>query len=159
MTDVTGSTTDRAFDRNTGQSIGYLLRDVSRRILRRHTERLEAEHGITLPQCFVLRELWQREGLTQRELANRVGVLEPAMVATIDSLVALELIERERSSSDRRKIHIRLTERGRALEDPALAISADVLEAALAGSTREEIETVRAVLARVKQNYEDEAAT
>ena len=73
------------FDADTGNSIGYLLRDNARHILADLTTRLEP-HGITLPQYFVLRELWEEEGLTQREIAGRVGVLEPTMVTTLDAL-------------------------------------------------------------------------
>ena len=101
----------RGFDADTRKSIGYLLRDTSRRILNGLTALLEP-HGITLPQYFVLRELWQEEGLTQREVANRVGVLEPTMVTTLDALARLGMIVRVRSTTDRRKTHVQLTPPG-----------------------------------------------
>jgi DNA-binding MarR family transcriptional regulator len=141
----------RGFDANTHNSIGYLLRDTARRILSDLTTRLEP-HGITLPQYYVLRELWEEEGLTQREIANRVGVLEPTMVATLDALERSGLIERVRSTTDRRKTHVRLTTAGRTMRDTLHGYAADVLEAALNGISDEEITVLRRTLQRIKGN-------
>src|ERR1700761_146431 len=139
------------FDADTGNSIGYLLRDNARHILADLTTRLEP-HGITLPQYFVLRELWEEEGLTQREIAGRVGVLEPTMVTTLDALERRGLILRVRSTTDRRKTHVQLTDEGRTMRDTLHGYSADVLERALAGMSADEIETLRRLLQRVKGN-------
>jgi DNA-binding MarR family transcriptional regulator len=143
--------TGRGFDADTHHSIGYLLRDTARRILSDLTTRLEP-HGITLPQYYVLRELWQEEGLTQREIANRVGVLEPTMVATLDALERLGLIERVRSTTDRRKTHVRLTPAGRTTRDTFHGYAADVLEHALTDISDDEIAVLRRTLQRIKGN-------
>ena len=143
----------RGFDADTHNSIGYLLRDTARRILNDLTTLLEP-HGISLPQYFVLRELWQEEGLMQRELANRVGVLEPTMVSTLD-MAALErqgLIERVRSTVDRRKTHVRLTPEGRKMRDTLQGYAARVLDRAVAGVSDEEIAVLRELLQRIKGN-------
>jgi DNA-binding MarR family transcriptional regulator len=142
----------RGFDANTDNSIGYLLRDTARRILDDLTTRLEP-HGITLPQYFVLRELWQEEGLMQRELANRVGVLEPTMVTTLDALERLNLIVRVRSTTDRRKTHVQLTPEGRTMRNTLQGYASDVLEHALQGISNEDIAVLRSILQRVKGNF------
>ena len=139
------------FDADTDKSIGYLLRDSARRILNNLTARLEP-HGITLPQYFVLRELWQEEGLTQREVANRVGVLEPTMVTTLDALERLGLIVRVRSTTDRRKTHVQLTPEGRTMRDTLHGYASDVLERALSGISDDEIATLRRLLQQIKGN-------
>ena len=143
----------RGFDPNPQQSVGYLLRDASRLVLRDTATMLEP-YGVTVPQYFVLRELWQEPGATQRELAQRVGVAEPAMVATLDALETLGLVVRERSTRDRRKTHVTLTERGSALRATLLGHASDVLERALAGLSDTEIVLVRHVLQRMKANLE-----
>jgi DNA-binding MarR family transcriptional regulator len=141
----------RGFHPNPQHSVGYLLRDTSRAVLR-DTAALLEPHGITLPQYFVLRELWQEPGTTQRELAQRVGVAEPAMVATLDALEGLGLVARERSTRDRRKTQVALTERGTAFRATFLGYAQDVLERALDGVTDDEIATMRRVLHRMKDN-------
>jgi DNA-binding MarR family transcriptional regulator len=143
----------RGFDADTGKSIGYLLRDSSRRILNGLSAELET-HGITLPQYFVLRELWREEGLTQRELANRVGVLEPTMVATLDALERQGVIARVRSTTDRRKTNVQLSPAGRTLRATLHGYAAAVLERALAGVTDDEIATLRRLLQRIKANLD-----
>jgi DNA-binding MarR family transcriptional regulator len=143
--------TGRGFDADTDKSIGYLLRDTARRILNDLTARLET-HDITLPQYFVLRELWQEEGLTQREVANRVGVLEPTMVTTLDALERRGVIARVRSTTDRRKTHVQLTPEGRTLRDTLHGYSADVLDRALTGISVDDVATLRRLLQQVKGN-------
>jgi DNA-binding MarR family transcriptional regulator len=143
----------RGFDADTANSIGYLLRDNARRILSDLAGLLEP-HGLTMPQYFVLRELWRDNGLTQRELANRVGVLEPTMVTTIDALERLELIVRVRSTSDRRKMHIGLTPSGAALRDTLHGYASAVLDRALDGFSDDDIALFRMTLHRVKANLD-----
>jgi DNA-binding MarR family transcriptional regulator len=152
------STRSGGFSVDTNRSLGYLLRDTSRRILRQTTEQLEPL-GITLAQYFALRELWQTDGCTQRELANAVGILEPTMVATIDGLERLGLVERSRSREDRRKTHVLLTERGNALRTDAHAVAAHILDGALSGIPENEIALVRDVLQRMKANLDTDPSS
>jgi DNA-binding MarR family transcriptional regulator len=144
-------TRTRGFAEDTDESIGYLLRDVSRRILNAMASELEA-HELSLPRYFVLRELFQNDGLTQREIAQRVNVLEPTIVATIDALEAAGWVERERSATDRRKTHVKLTDAGRALRPTLLGYAAGVLDRALVDLDDAEIETLRTTLQRIKSN-------
>jgi len=141
----------RGFADDTNESIGYLLRDTSRRILGAMTKELEG-HGLSLPQYFVMRELYQEEGLTQRELSSRVGVLEPTIVATLDGLEKLGFVARVRSTTDRRKVGVMLTAAGEALRDTLLGYAASVLDRALVGVSVADIATVRAALQRIKEN-------
>ena len=141
----------RGFADDTNESIGYLLRDASRRILGAMQRQLDP-YGLSMPQYFVLRELYENEGLTQRELANRVGVLEPTIVATLDALEQSGLVARVRSTTDRRKIGVMLTPAGEGLRDTLLGHAATVLDRALAGVSAEEIAGLRATLQRIKAN-------
>jgi DNA-binding MarR family transcriptional regulator len=141
----------RGFAEDTNESIGYLLRDTSRRILGGMSAQLEA-HELTLPQYFLLRELYAEEGLTQRDLSSRVGVLEPTIVATIDALEKRGLVVRERSTTDRRKVRVILTPAARDARATLLGYAASVLDEALAGLADAEIVALRAMLQRIKAN-------
>jgi DNA-binding MarR family transcriptional regulator len=143
----------RGFADDTSESIGYLLRDTSRRILTTMATELEA-HDLTLPQYFLLRELYAEEGLTQRELSSRVGVLEPTIVSTIDALEQRGLVVRERSSTDRRKVRVMLTAAGHDLRDTLLSHAATVLDRALEGLDDAAITALRATLRHIKMNFE-----
>jgi DNA-binding MarR family transcriptional regulator len=142
-----------AFDADPSRSIGYLIRDSSRLILAK-LQVLIASHDVTLSQYFVLRELWQREGLTQRELSDRIAIQEQSTVATIDAMEKRDLVVRVRSTQDRRKIHIHLTERGRGLRKPLLGYAARVINGATADFSSDDLEALRAALRKLKANLE-----
>ena len=142
-----------AFDVDPSRSIGYLIRDSSRLILAK-LQALLAPHDVTLSQYFVLRELWRREGLTQRELSDRIAIQEQSTVATIDAMEKRDLVVRVRSTRDRRKIHIHLTDRSRALREPLLGYAAQVINTATADFPSEDLEALRTSLQKLKSNLE-----
>lgn len=148
----------RGYNDDPRNSLGHLLRDTSRLVQRELAARLE-RHRLSLPQYYVLRELWSEEGLSQRELAARVGVLDPAMVATIDALAEAGLVVRERSSSDRRKTNVLLTPAGRRARDELTHHAAETIESALAGIDDATVACVRVALQRMKANLGGESAT
>lgn len=142
-----------AFDSEPANSIGYLIRDSSRMILSRLQALLEP-HNVTLGQYFVLRELWQNEGVTQRELCARIGIGEQSAVATIDAMEARDLVVRTRSRQDRRKIQLYLTDRSRGLRDELLGYAAQVINAATADFAPGEIATLRGLLRKLNDRLE-----
>lgn len=63
--------------------------------------------------------LWEQEGLTQAELAERCQTAGYTTTRVLDALEALGLVERRKHPTSRRAYQIFLTEKGRALEIPA----------------------------------------
>jgi DNA-binding MarR family transcriptional regulator len=93
-----------------------MLRAI-RRILRRvalHSRGMSRDLGLTLPQVLVLRAIGESGGApTARDVAARVQ-LSPATVSGIlDRVERLGLLARARSTTDRRRVLLTLTERGR----------------------------------------------
>jgi MarR family transcriptional regulator, transcriptional regulator for hemolysin len=74
-------------------------------------------------------------------------------VATLDALERLGLIERVRSTTDRRKTHVQLTPAGRTMRDTLHGYAADVLERALTGISDDEIAVLRRTLQQIKGNF------
>ena len=72
-------------------------------------------YGITRGQWRFLRELWHEDGLTQTELAARVGRREPTAGTAVRVLLRRGLIRIERQDHDRRKTRVYLTRKGRDL--------------------------------------------
>lgn len=70
-------------------------------------------------------------GLSARQLADALAVTPPNITMWIDKLERRGLIERERSTTDRRAQHIRATESGAALAQQALVQVVDGERAAL----------------------------
>ena len=73
------------------------------------------ELGITPPEAGVMRILGRQVGMNQRELAEKLGVVQSRVVALVDSLESAGLIIRERSAIDRRNQVLQVTASGRDL--------------------------------------------
>ena len=78
------------------------------RELRKETEQL----GVTARQATLLWLVKRSPGLSLAELAAEEGISPPALSGHVDRLERAGLIERVRSSEDRRRVGLRLTEDG-----------------------------------------------
>jgi DNA-binding MarR family transcriptional regulator len=134
-----------AFD----ETLGFQVRDLHRAIMRMLSQRL-SEHGMHVAGWYFLRVLWQQDGLTQRELAARVGTVEPTAVTALRALEQQGYIRRERNASDRRKSQVFLTDAGRALRETLLPISNEVNEAAAAALAPAERQILMGLLRRAR---------
>jgi len=95
----------------TTDTIAADLRPVLLRLareLRKETEQL----GITARQATLLWLVKRRPGLSLAELAAEEGISPPALSGHVDRLERAGLIERVRSSEDRRRVGLRLTDEG-----------------------------------------------
>src|ERR1700744_5981707 len=102
-------------------SSGYLVRDASRGF-QRLLERRIAAYGVTRGQWYFLRVLWITDGLSQRELSARVGMMEPTTVIAPRSIERDGLIRRIRSEADRRRVEVWLTPKAKRLRGELLAV-------------------------------------
>ena len=78
------------------------------RELRKETEQL----GVTARQTTLLWLVKRSPGLSLAELAAEEGISPPALSGHVDRLEAAGLIERVRSTQDRRRVGLRLTDEG-----------------------------------------------
>jgi DNA-binding MarR family transcriptional regulator len=142
---------DVEFDSET--SVGYLLRDTYRAFTKVLQSRIAAQ-GVTLGQWYFLRVLWDEDGLTQRELSQRVGMMEPTTVTALNGMEKRGYVKRVRNTDDKRKVNIYLTDRGRALRNTLLPHAIDVNIRAVAGVSPDDVETLRRTLNAMKFNLE-----
>jgi DNA-binding MarR family transcriptional regulator len=120
---------------------------------------LLAPHGIPIGMWYFLRALWEEDGLTQRELSERVGAMAPTTVEQLRKMEQSGLIERVRSVEDRRRIHVSLTAKGKALRSELLPYAAAVNDAALVGLSNMEVSYLRLMLDRIRTNLATRQAT
>ena len=137
-------------------SLGYLLRDTYRAFTKVLQSRISA-HGVTIGQWYFLRVLWEEDGLTQRELSQRVGMMEPTTVTALNGMEKRGYVKRVRNATDRRKVNIFLTEKGRALRSRLLPHAADVNRIAAKSVSAQDIELIRSVLNTMKDNLDRES--
>jgi len=140
-----------------GAAFGSLLRDAQRAFTRALQARI-APHGVSMGQWFFLRALWSQDGLTQRELSQRVGMMEPTTVTALNGMERRGLVVRVRNAEDRRKINVFLTDRGRELEGVLLPCADDLMKVALAGIPGGQLDVAGRTLLRIIENLDDEGA-
>lgn len=133
------------------QSFGQVARLTFRAFARSLEQRI-VNHGVTIGQWRFLRELWREDGITQRELSERLSMREPSTVAAVRSLETAGLVRRVRDDCDRRKIRIHLTAQARRLREPLLRHVRDVNAVATAGIPKKDLETTRKVLLTLMDN-------
>ena len=81
--------------------------------------------------------------------------VDPAAITRLfDRLEAKGLVRRERSTSDRRVVHLVLTEAGREVAEKVPPVLVDVFNAHLAGFRPEEFELLMSLLQRMLANGE-----
>ena len=135
------------------ESAGYLVRDAHRAFQRLLEKRIAA-HGISRGQWYFLRVLWTQDGLSQRELSARVGMMEPTTVIALRSMEKAGLIRRSRSSDDKRVTNVRITAKAKRMRAEMLTLARGINEEACQGVSREEFDAFRRAIARMTVNLD-----
>jgi DNA-binding MarR family transcriptional regulator len=115
-----------------------------------------AREGVTIGMWFALRMLWDEDGMTQRELCERVGINAPTMVMALNSMGRAGLVKRVQNRTDRRKINVFLTARGRNLKRKLWPMAAEVLAVGLSGLTSDQVRSLNKMLMQIRLNLEND---
>jgi DNA-binding MarR family transcriptional regulator len=100
--------------------------------------------NVSFPQFFLMAYLSSEEYLTMSDIAKKMGHSTAAATGLVDRLEKLEYVERIHAAEDRRKIMVRITQKGVELVSRMRReISAD-LATMLANMDQEEADTVEA---------------
>ncbi|CTQ33831.1 MarR family winged helix-turn-helix transcriptional regulator [Jannaschia rubra] len=126
-------------------SAGYLINHLARVFARGLTTRIKPL-GLTTGTFPTLLELWETDGLTQKDLVTRLDIEQATMANTLSRMERDGMILRRRDPADGRSQRVFLTERARALREPAIAAAQAENEAALAGLTLEERDQLVALM-------------
>ena len=115
------------------------------RIIDRHME----PYGITAAQFKVLIIMAQYDVDTPAELCRHLSLDSGSMTRMLDRLEQKELIVRTRSETDRRQVHLALTEQGRTLADLLPQIGADAMNDTFAALDADEVQALQRILTKV----------
>ena len=137
--------------------LAHLVKDATRALVRALQMRL-AEHGVSFGHWSFLRVLWERDGLTQRELSLEAGVMEPTTFAALGAMEQRGYISRRQVPDNRKNVYVFLTAKGRALKEKLVPLAEDVNRVAVAGVDAEDVARTREVLIAIIANLaRDEA--
>ncbi|HEX7005765.1 MAG TPA: MarR family transcriptional regulator [Alphaproteobacteria bacterium] len=133
--------------------MGFLAKEAARAFVRTLAPRI-ARYGVSPGQWNVLRILWEQDGLSQRDISRRLGIMDPSTASTLASLARDGLIVRRKHPTDGRQTLVFLSAPGRALRDRVIHCARDVNALAAAGIDAEEIALCRRVLVRMIENLQ-----
>ncbi|MCV2885145.1 MarR family winged helix-turn-helix transcriptional regulator [Aestuariibacter sp. AA17] len=87
-----------------------------RRVIRAidlYSKKLSKETGLTSPQLIVLQEIAAQDGIMVKQVAENINLSSATVTSILDRLETKNLVSRLRSSVDKRKVGIHLTEQGK----------------------------------------------
>jgi MarR family transcriptional regulator for hemolysin len=128
-----------------------LIKKASRLLIKRANELLKP-YGLTDAYTYFLMALYQQDGLTQSELYKQIGIEQPTAVRTLDRMERDGLIKRTPSTTDRRAIEIRLTEKGRNCQQIIEQCAEELNQFALSGFKEDEKHTIKQLLKSLNDN-------
>ena len=138
--------------------LAHLVKDATRALVRALQMRL-AEHAVSFGHWTFLRILWEGDGLTQRELSEQAGVMEPTTYSALKAMERLGYIRRKQLGGNRKKIYVLLTPKGRRLRERLVPLAEDVNRIAVRSVRPADIAITRSVLLAVIANLAREELT
>lgn len=120
--------------------------------LRKAFDRRASALGVTRAQWKVLFRLTRYPGLRQVELADMLDVEPITLCRIVDRLEEAELVERQRDPEDRRAWRLQVTDKAKPLVERLKSLGSELVDEAFADIDRSELDQVRGVLARVREN-------
>ncbi len=138
---------------DTSQQLAVELFQIARRWRTLLDERLKPA-GLTKASWVVLFWLSRSpEGVTQTELAEKVGIETSTLTRQLDGMEAQGLVERRSLPGDRRAKRVTITERARPLVDQMAGITADVRTELFDGVPHDEIESAVSFLRKLNARF------
>ena len=121
---------NKIIEENCNQRILYALRRIIRAV-DIYSRKINRLTGLTTPQLICLDAVASSEEITLSQLAKQVNLGASTVNGIIDRLEAKDLVERERSKLDRRKVFLKMTGHGKNVFEQAPSLLQDNLSDSL----------------------------
>jgi DNA-binding MarR family transcriptional regulator len=135
------------------ESLGYQVNHLARLLAHALAARI-APHGVVPGQFAQLLALFEQDGLTQRELCDRVRIEQATMAKTLQRMQRDGLVRCAPDPDDKRRVRVYLTDHTRAIEHDLAAAARSVNASATHGLTDAEIASYLDLTARLIHNLE-----
>lgn len=140
---------------NLNDSYGYLINIAAQRLKYELHQAFQAKgHDVTPEQWAVLNRLWEEDGLSQVDLAERTFKDKPGTTRILNLLEKKGIVVRRPDESDRRVLRIFLTKTGKDLKDKLIPCAQEVLAKSGKNLTKQEIAQFKLTLNHILNNLE-----
>jgi MarR family transcriptional regulator, transcriptional regulator for hemolysin len=137
-------------------SIGFIVNRTARAFVKALDSELHDRVGITVGQWKVIVMLVKHNGLTQKEIADKLGLEGPTLIPIIDKMEKEELVVRKVDPSDRRNNRIYRTEKADALWDRMMQCASKVRQVSVKEISEADLNNMRAALDKIWHNLRAE---
>jgi len=129
------------------------------KLMREAADDAMSRHGVRVGQNLVLEVLWETDGLTPGELAERLHVATPTIVKSATRMEATGLLTRRRDPADARLVRLYLTDQARSVRT-AIESERDALaERAIGALSDAERRALVRALGKIVEEFGREAPT
>lgn len=135
-------------------SPGYLVNHLARLFAGALQSRIKPM-GLSTGVFPVMLHLWQKDGITQRDLVGLVGVEQATMANTLARMERDGLIQRRPDPEDGRARRIWLTEQGKSLDEAATSAANEENLSVLAGLSQDEVAQLVQLMRKAIQTFEE----
>lgn len=148
-------TTRSAGRTETLEALGRAFKGVQAAVRRMRGRETHHPDELSYAQYGLLFALWDVEPKSSRELALAADISPATATEMLDSLAASGLVERTRSTDDKRIVLTSLTERGKTVVDERRALYEPRWRAALADFSQDELKTTVRILDALRLMFDD----
>ncbi len=106
---------------NIEDQLCFALYSTSRAITKEYAILLDTM-DITYPQYLTMMVLWKKDGILIQDIARSLEVDQATITPLVKRLEKQELVTRQRSNEDERKVQVFLTEKGKDMYKTALVV-------------------------------------
>jgi len=133
-----------------------LIEDLAafNRKLRAVFDKIVRERNMTLPRARVFFTLNKKDGINQRELAERLELETPTLVRILDAMEGQGFVQRRVAGSDRRAKEIYITETGKVVAGEIDDIAVRVRAQVIAGIPEDDLKTTLEVIRAMQANLQ-----
>ncbi len=131
--------------------LAHLVKDATRALVRALQMRL-AEHAVSFGHWTFLRILWETDGITQRELSEEAGVMEPTTFSALKAMEKLGYVTRRQMPDNRKNVYIYLTAKGQSLKGNLVPLAEEVNRVAVRGVRPADLAATRSALLAIIEN-------
>lgn len=133
-------------------SMGFVVNTTAKAFQRSFDIELRKNAGVTLGQWRVVGALVLHPGLTQKEIADKVGIEGATLVPIIDKMEKEGLLKRKPDSNDRRANRIYLTPKSDSLWESMIECALKIRKSSTKNISEADIQTTLETLRKISKN-------
>lgn len=138
-------------------SIGFIINKTAKMLIQAFDQELRKEIGITFGQWKIIITLVNNDdGLTQKEIADKLGLEGPTLIPIIDKLEKDGFVTRMVDKNDRRNNRIFLTEKTISTLDLMINCGLRIKNMSMMDITEENVSITKDTLEKMWKNIQNE---